>query len=114
MVTMHVLGISTSIYAGDTAIPECDDDGDDEAVEDQQQDEVISFENITVDSNTQTGKPLLFMYDCKTTGGTFHKDHIMETGSIVIILDGVSISNEEFCRLCHTSCHIVCKGFITL
>ena len=85
--------------------------GDDKAVEDQQQDEVTPFENIAVDSNTRTGKPLLFLYDCETTGGSFHQDHIMEIGSTVIIPDGVSISNEKFCSLCHTSRHIVCKGF---
>ena len=48
MVTMHAFGISTSIYAGDNARPECNDDGDDEAVEDQQQDEVTPFENIPI------------------------------------------------------------------
>ena len=109
---MHAFGISTSTYGGDTAIPECDDDGDDEAVEDQQQDEVTPFENIAVDFNTRTGNPLLFLYDCETTGGSFHQDHIMEIGSTVIIPDGVSISNEEFCSLCHTSRHIVCKGLL--
>ena len=113
MVTMHAFGNSTSIYAGDTAIPECDDDDDDEAVEDQQQNEVTPFENITADSNTCTGKRLLFMYDCETTGGSFYQDHIMEIGSIVIIPDGVSISNEELCSLCHTSRYVVRKDFIT-
>ena len=110
MVTMHALGISTSTYAGDTAIPECSDD--DDAVEDQQQDGVTPFENITADSNTRTGKPLLFMYDCETTGGSFYQDHIMEIGSAVIAPDGVSFSNEEFSSLCHASCHIVHKGLI--
>ena len=51
------------------------------------------------------------MYDCETTGGSFHQDHIMETDTTVIIPDGMSISNEEFCSLCHTSLHIVHKGF---
>lgn len=115
MVTLHALGISTSSYAGDTAIPECDDEDEhDDTVEDQQQDEVMPFENITVDSNTHTGKPLLFMYDCETTGGSFYQDHIMEIGSAVIAPDGVSISNHEFSSLCHTSRHIVRKGLIVV
>lgn len=108
---MHALGISISTYAGDTAILECNDNND--AVEDQQQDGVIPFENITADSNTCTGKPLLFMYDCETTSGSFYQGHIMEIGSAVIAPDGVSISNEEFSSLCHTSRHIVHKGLIT-
>ena len=115
MVTLHALGISISSYAGDTAIPECDDEDEhDDTVEDQQQDEVMLFENITVDSNTLTGKPLLFMYDCETTGGSFYIDHIMEIGSAVIAPDGVSITNHEFSSLCHTSRQIVRKSLIVV
>ena len=50
MVTLQALGISTSLYVGDTAVAECEDDDDDNV--DEQQDEDIPFENITVDSIT--------------------------------------------------------------
>ena len=63
MVTLQALGISTSLYVGDTAVVECEDDDDDNV--DEQQDEDIPFENITVDFITCSGKPLLFMYDCE-------------------------------------------------
>ena len=109
MVTLQAVGISTSLYVGDTAVPECDDDDNVE-----EQDEDIQFENITVDSITHCGKPLLFMYDCETTGGSFYQDHIVEIGSVVIAPDGVSISNEEFFSLCHTSRHITRKGYFHL
>ena len=37
IITLHALIITTSSYAGDTAIPECDDEDDhDDIVEDQQ------------------------------------------------------------------------------
>ena len=54
------------------------------------------------------------MYDCETTGGSFYQDHIIEIGSAVIAPDGVSISNHEVSSLCHTSCHVVCKGLIVV
>ena len=108
MVTLQALGISISLYDGDTAVAECEDDDDDNV--DEQQDEDTPFENITVDSITCSGKHLLFMYDCETTGGSFYQDHIVEIGSVVIAPDDVSISNEEFSSLCHTSRHIARKG----
>ena len=75
---------------------------------------MMTMWKITVDSITRCGKPLLFMYDCETTGGSFYQDHIVEIGSMVIAPDGVSISNEEFSSLCHTSRHITRKGYFHL
>ena len=107
MVTLQAVGISTSLYVGDTAVPECEEDDDNE---EDEQDEGILIENITVDSTPCSGKPLLFIYDCETTGGSFYQDHIVEVGSMVIAPDGVSIHNDEFSSLCHTSRHIARKG----
>ena len=111
MVTLQAVGISTSLYVGDTAVPVCEDDDDNE---EDEQDEDIPFESVTVNSIPCSGKPLLFIYDCETTGGSFYQDHIVEVGSMVIAPDGVSISNNEFSSLCHTSRHIAHKGLFFL
>ena len=81
MVTLQAVGISTSLYVGDTAVPVYEEDDDNE---EDEQDEGILIENITVDSTPCSGKPLLFTYDCETTGGRFYQDHIVEVGSMVI------------------------------
>ena len=49
--------------------------------------------------------------DCETTGGSCHKDHIMEIASVLIASDDVNISKADFTSLCHMSRHIVQKGF---
>ena len=47
MVTLQAVGISTSLYVGDTAVPVYEEDDDNE---EDEQDEGILIENITVDS----------------------------------------------------------------
>ena len=54
MVTLQAVGISTSLYVGDTAVPVCEEDDDNE---EDEQDEGILIENITVDSTPCSGKP---------------------------------------------------------
>ena len=53
------------------------------------------------------GKPLLFLYDCETTGLNFYdSDHIIEIASTVLVPRDIApdrISNLEFSSLCHTS-----------
>ena len=66
--------------------------------------------SLLIPLRTCSGKRLLFMYDCETTGGSFYQDHIVEIGSMVIAPDDVSISNQEFSSLCHSSHHIARKG----
>ena len=52
-------------------------------------------------------KPLLFLYDCETTGLNryYDHDHIIEIASIVLVPDNApaSITKSEFSSLCHTS-----------
>ena len=52
-------------------------------------------------------KPLLFLYDCETTGLNCYcdHDHIIEIASIVLVPDNApaSITTSEFSSLCHTS-----------
>ena len=50
-------------------------------------------------------KPLLFLYDCETTGLSCYNDHIIEIASIVLVPDNApaSITKSKFSSLCHTS-----------
>ena len=51
------------------------------------------------------GKPLLFLYDCETTGLSYYgSDRIIEIASTVLAPDNApDISDSEFSSLCHTS-----------
>ena len=64
-------------------------------------------------ATAENGHPLLFIYDCETTGGNHLQDHIMEIGSLVLIPNGVSISTVEFTSLCQTSRQIAHRGICT-
>ena len=107
MVTLQTSGIITSSYSTDSALEE-----DTVEVERLEPDEELddTFVNAATDSTVESGKPLLFMYDCETTGGSHLRDHIMEVGSVVLVPDGVSITTTEFSSLCHTSQHIARQG----
>ena len=72
-------------------------------------DNAIQFDD-NVDVTPSDGKPLLFFYDCETTGGSYHRDHITEVAAVVEVPDGVHINTTEYSSLCHTSRHIPRKG----
>ena len=109
MITMQAVGLPTSSYVADTAL-ERDDRSSDEELDDDEPDNPITIVNHATGPTVENGKPLLLIYDCETTGGSHLRDHIMEVGSVVLIPDGVSISNAEFSSLCHTSLHITRQG----
>ena len=87
-----------------------------EAEEDLFKDEeVVSLlpaDSSTTDPILDNGKPLLFFYDCETTGGSHLRDHIIEVGSAVKIPEEASIITAKFSSLCHTSRHIVHQGLV--
>ena len=51
------------------------------------------------------GKPLLFLYDCETTGFSYYgSDRIIEIASTILVPDNVpDITDSEFSSLCYTS-----------
>ena len=105
MATLQGVGIDTSLYTSHSAAqPESHDPDEDPADE-----PAIQFDD-SVDVTPSDGKPLLFFYDCETTGGTYHRDHITEVAAIVAVPDGVHFTNTEYSSLCHTSRHIARKG----
>ena len=109
MVTLQTSTIITSSYSTDSALEE-DTVEVDRLELDEEVDNPITFVNAATDSTVESGKPLLFMYDCETTGGSHLWDHIMEVGSVVLVPDGVSITTTEFSSVFHTSQHITRQG----
>ena len=55
-------------------------------------------ESLSSDNNGSC--PVLFLYDCKATGGGIYKDHIIEVASLVIKPGDVSVSVTSFSSLC--------------
>jgi len=47
--------------------------------------------------------PLLFFYDCESTGGNIHDDHIIEIAAEVVGLEKVYVTVKSFSELCFTS-----------
>ena len=73
---------------------------------------VHSLFNILESSSPDaaSSEPLLFFYDCETTGESHVVDHIIEITTMVLVPDGVHITNLEFSSLCHTSRLINAQG----
>jgi len=56
--------------------------------------------------------PLLFIFDCETTGLHIYKDHIVELAAQVAVPEGVLVGTDEFSSLCYTARHIPKQGNI--
>ena len=110
MITLQAVGVPTLFYSADTAV-EVDDTDMDRHTSDKEPDNPITFVHPATSPTIENDKPLLFIYDCETTGGSHLQDYIVEVGSMVSIQDGVSISNAES-SLCHTSQHTARQGTV--
>ena len=73
---------------------------------------MYSLMMMYVDVTPSDSEPLLFFYDCETTGGNYNCDHIIEVATTVVVPDGLRITSTQFSSLCHTSRHIAQKGNI--
>ena len=121
MVTLQAVGVTTSTYSCDTALEddtalETDTvlEGDTDVMFDEKLLSTIPADSSATDPTMNSGKPLLFFYDCETTGGSHLRDHIMEVGSVVVVPEGAMVTTAEFSSLCHTSQHIVRQGSFQL
>jgi len=47
--------------------------------------------------------PLLFFYDCESTGGNIHDDHIIEIAAEIVGPEKVYVTVKSFSELCFTS-----------
>jgi len=56
-----------------------------------------------VGNTTRNGTPLLFIYECQTTGGNIHDDHIIEVAAEVIGTEKEFVTVKSFSELCYTT-----------
>ena len=91
MVTLRAVGCSTAEYVGssrtaDTPYSEMDcDEPDDEEPAEADTDAAGGDCDPSTDGNDSESQsnmlPLLFFYDCESTGGSTYDDHIIEVGA---------------------------------
>ena len=102
MATLQYVGIDTSLYTSQTAVPPDSLDSDDNrSPEDRLSNDCDNDESIVqlddgVDVTPNDSEPLLFFYECETTGGSYHQDHIIEVAATVVVPDGLHITSTQF------------------
>ena len=120
MVTLHAVGCTTAEYVGSSGTPDtsespaedvdCDEAEDDQAEADNDatgDDCDPSTENHTEELQSNM-LPMLFFYDCESTGGSTYDDHIIEVGAKVVAApDSADIPQLEYSSLVHSSRIIV-------
>lgn len=113
MEVLEGLGNTVGEYAGDGQ-----GEADDDSVEvDFDVDADVSADSGLVDDlsmeqsedSTDNAKPLLFLYDCETTGLSIYNDHIIEIAAEVVNCP-VTYSNDSFSSLVKTSRRIPVPG----
>ena len=119
MATLQAVGVTVSHYTGHSASDDNNSTPDENFTPDEHTVDIadIHTPNLILEDTSNVssdeGEFLLFLYDCETTGGSFHNDHIMELASVVIPPDDTRISKPSFTSLCHTSRIIIQKGLYT-
>ena len=112
MVTLRDSGCATAEYVGlsgtaeatsSTVTEQRDMIGEEE---DQPSEDEGKFEEVSVDVSLPSSDalPLLFFFDCESTGGSMYNDHIIEVGAKVVAVPGsVSINKHQYGSLIHAS-----------
>ena len=114
MVTLNAVGYATGEYTGSTVEESDKDDEEEEGVSSTTQDEGEQSEKeiddelnnsvLVAETSPQDELPQLIFYDCKSTGGNIHSDHIIEVcGKVFAVSDAVAISKPEYSSLIHSS-----------
>ena len=115
MITLRAVGCTTAEYVGSsataeatssTAIEEKDGVGDEEDQPFGDEDNVDESEEVStgVDGPSSDELPLLFFFDCESTGGTMYSDHIIEVGAkVVSVPNSVNITQHQYGSLIHSS-----------
>ena len=122
MVTLRAVGCTTAEYVGSSMIDapdSVDDDVDDEEPDDEDETTAGDCDPPTDDCDLPTDDnemedsqpsmlPLMFFYDCESTGGSIYEDHIIEVGAKVVAAPcSTDISQLEYSSLIHSSRIIV-------
>ena len=113
MAQLSSVGYTVGEYVGDgkgdteNTEPEADPD-DTEPVDDDQH-ESDTDEDLQGDSS-DNADPLLFFYDCETTGYSIYHEHITEIAAKVVGVPLSSLSQPTFSTLVKTTRNISKKG----
>ena len=114
MITLRAVGCTTAEYVGSsgtaeatssTAIEERDEvvDEEDQPFGDENTDEHEEV-SADVDGPSSDELPLLFFFDCESTGGSMYSDHIIEVGAkVVAVPDSVAVTQRQYGSLIHSS-----------
>ena len=100
LVTLRAVGCTTAEYVGSSmtdASDYVDDDVDNVEAEDAEDGTTTGdCDPPTDDNETQVSQsnmlPLLFFFDCESTGGSMYEDHIIEVGAKVVAAPAQQIS----------------------
>ena len=111
MITLRAVGCTTAEYVGSSGTVEAtsstvieDKDDDDQPLEDENSIDERDEISADVDAPPSDELPLLFFFDCESTGGSMYNDHIIEVGAKVFAVpDSVSITQHQYGSLIHTS-----------
>ena len=113
MITLRAVGCTTAEYVGSSSTAEATsstviEEGDEEEDEEDQpsEDENNESEEVSadVDGPSEDELPLLFFFDCETTGGSMYNDHIIEVGAKVVAVPGsAGITEHRYGSLIHSS-----------
>ena len=120
MVTLRAVGCTTTEYVGSSGTADSSESLTDVDCEEAEDDEAEADNDATGDDcdpsadNRDTEElqsnmlPLLFFYDCESTGGSTYDDHIIEVGAKVVAApDSADIPQLEYSSLIHFSRTIV-------
>lgn len=118
MITLRAVGCTTAEYVGSSGTAEAtsstvEDEVDNE--EDQpsgyegDENNADESEEVSADVDRPSDElPLLFFFDCESTGGSMYTDHIVEVGAKVIAVpNSVNITQHQYGSLIHSSRSIV-------
>ena len=115
MITLRAVGCTTAEYVGSpgtaeatssTAIEERDKvvDEEDQPFGDDSNTDECEKVSADVDGPSSDELPLLFFFDCESTGRSMYTDHMIEVGEkVVAVPNSVSITQRQYGSLIHSS-----------
>ena len=115
MITLQAVGCTTAEYVGfsgtaeatsSTTIEERDEvvDEEDQPFGDENNTDEHEEASADVDGPSSDELPLLFSFDCESSGGSMYSDHIIEVGAkVVAVPDSVSDTQRQYGSLIHSS-----------
>ena len=110
MITLRAVGCTTAEYVGSSGTTEAtsstvEDEEDQPSGYEGDENNADESEEVSADVDKPSDElPLLFFFDCESTGGSMYTDHIVEAGAKVIAVpNSVNITWHQYGSLIHSS-----------